>query len=172
MRPLDWRMRARTCTILRCRFRPASAWPLARERGDFTLPEAVAALTSVQADIYGIPNRVVWRRDIRRFNHVRQSDRRPRLENPSLRFARWRLTLGPKRKDFRAWVNGARVVDEQGLIASDHRPATYFENLQPKVLYFTLRERSATRVNAPLITCQNAPANHSTAGGDAGRIQL
>ena len=27
------------------------------ERGDFTLPEAVAALTSVQADIYGIPNR-------------------------------------------------------------------------------------------------------------------
>ena len=96
----------------------------ARERGDFTLPEAVAALTSVQADIYGIPNRgrlaEGYQGDLIMFDKE--------TVGRGLKTRVYDLPAGASRlvRDGKgllgAWVNGVRVVDEQGLIASDHRP--------------------------------------------------
>ena len=84
----------------------------------------MAALTSVQAEIYGIPDRG-------RLAEGYQGD--------LLMFDKATVGRGAKTRVFDlpagasrlvrdgngllgAWVNGIRVVDEQGLIVGDHRP--------------------------------------------------
>ena len=103
-----------------------------RERSDFTLPEAMAALTSVQADIYGIPDRgrsvEGYQADLVIFDKETvgcgKKNRVFDLPAGALRLFRdGNGLLG-------AWVNGVRAVDEQELIAGDHRPGHVLRELK------------------------------------------
>ena len=95
-----------------------------RERGDFTLPEAIAALTSKQAETYGIRHRGLLR---------------PGYYADLLLFDPDTVARGPKRRAYDLpagasrlvrsgvglhgiWVNGTRVFDQNGLIQNNARP--------------------------------------------------
>jgi N-acyl-D-aspartate/D-glutamate deacylase len=95
-----------------------------RERGDFTLEEAVAALTSRQADAYGIRDRGRLVKgacaDLLLFDPatVGRGEKERVFDLPAgasrlIRHARGVHGL---------WVNGTRVVDEGGVMRGDARP--------------------------------------------------
>ncbi len=95
-----------------------------RERGDFTLEQAVQAITSRPADLYRIPDRGrlapgAWA-DMILFD----AETVGRGEKRRV----WDLPAGASRVDTPAlglhgvWVNGARVVDERGPVEDAGRP--------------------------------------------------
>ncbi len=95
-----------------------------RERGDFTLEEAVRALTSVQAEIFGLPDRGVLavgrKADLFLFDPATVG-RGPKERAWDLPTGAMRFTTQP-RGVHAVWVNGVQVVDESGLIATSSRP--------------------------------------------------
>jgi N-acyl-D-aspartate/D-glutamate deacylase len=95
-----------------------------RERGDFTLEEAVAALTSRQADAYGIRKRGRLTQghyaDLLMFDPATvgrgAKERVFDLPAGASRLIRHGHGIGG------LWVNGVRVMDERGVIRGDARP--------------------------------------------------
>lgn len=95
-----------------------------RERGDFTLEEAVHRLTGAQADIYGIAGRgrlaVGNAADLWLFDKD-QVGRAPKQRVADLPAGAERLVAGAVGVHG-VWVNGIRVVDESGLTLAGERP--------------------------------------------------
>ena len=95
-----------------------------RDRGDFTLEEAVAALTSKQADTYGIRDRGRLRKgyhaDLILFD-PKTIGRGKKARVFDLPAGASRLIRGGNGLSG-TWVNGIRVVDENGVIGGDARP--------------------------------------------------
>ena len=98
--------------------------PWVRDRGDFTLEEAVAALTSKQADSYGIRER--GRLKAGHFADLLLFD--PATVGRGLKQRVFDLPAGASRlirggEGIKGiWVNGTRVADENGVFSLDSRP--------------------------------------------------
>ncbi len=95
-----------------------------RDRGDFTLEEAVAELTSKQADAYGIRERG----RLRKGHHADLILFDPDTVGRGAKRRVYDLPGGASRlvRDGRGlhgiWVNGVRVADPGGVIANGVRP--------------------------------------------------
>jgi len=95
-----------------------------RERQDFTLEEAVAALTSKQADCYGIRGRG----RLRKGYHADLIIFDPETVGRGRKERVWDLPAGASRLVRGGsgltgiWVNGVRVADEGGVYGDDRRP--------------------------------------------------
>ena len=96
-----------------------------RERGDFTLEEAVAALTSRQAAVYGIQNRGLLKpgyfADLLLFDPYRVG-RGTKQRRSDLPAGASRLVRTDATGIYGIWVNGVRVADESGVFDNGLRP--------------------------------------------------
>jgi N-acyl-D-aspartate/D-glutamate deacylase len=97
-----------------------------RERGDFTLEEAVRALTSAQAEIFGLRDRGLLapgrKADLFLFDPATVG-RGPKERARDLPTGAMRFTTRA-RGVHGVWVNGVRVVDDSGPMATTNRPGT------------------------------------------------
>ncbi len=96
-----------------------------RERRDFTLEEAVAALTSQQAQTYGIKNRGLlkpgYHADLLLFDaHRVGRGQKQRLSDLPANASR--LVRAEATGIYGIWVNGTRVADESGVFENPNRP--------------------------------------------------
>lgn len=95
-----------------------------RERGDFSLEEAVHRLTGAQADIYGLKDRGTIApgqgADLFLFD-ANKVGRAPKQRLSDLPSGASRLVTGAVGV-VGVWVNGTRVVDKTGLTLGDTRP--------------------------------------------------
>ncbi|MCB1744871.1 MAG: amidohydrolase family protein [Gammaproteobacteria bacterium] len=100
-----------------------------RERGDFTLEEAVHRLTGAQADIYGIPDRGRLRvgaaADLILFD-AQTVGRTPKQRTRDLPAGAARLVTGSTGLHG-VWVNGVRTVEDDRLVVGNATPGEVLE---------------------------------------------